>query len=60
MITNGSETIPSDAIKIASETLRMGIKSNIGETVVIVCRYENVAKTNKKSEAPMQEIVMRI
>lgn len=40
IMTKGRETIPSDAMKIASETLKIGMKSKLAEMSATVFRYE--------------------
>lgn len=52
--------IPIDAMKITSERLTTGIHDRLLMSLPVDFRYEYVANTKRKTEAPKHDAVIRI
>lgn len=57
---NGSEMIPSDARKMTSDKLIIGIQANRLKSRPDLLRYEYVANTKRNIAVPALEIVIKI
>lgn len=60
VMTNGKAMIPIDAMKITSERLTTGIHDRLLMSLPVDFRYEYVANTKRKTEAPKHDVIIRI